>query len=471
MKHIQFLVLLFLFSGMSLFSYAQHYKIAVDIENLGDSTVYLGYYYGDKQFAKDTITLDKNGKGAFTGNDTLSRGVYFVLVPGNMFFEIVIDEDQDFSVSSKYNGNAGDLTKHLKSKGSSEMDLYLDYQQFMSKQSNLAISLRDRLKSEKDEVKKKVLTDSLNILHEQVKAKWTTIESKHPSSIIASILLCNKEIEIPEPPKDDNGVIIDSMFQYKYYKAHYFDYVNFTDQRLLFTQFYHPKIERYFEKLIIPAPDTVIKESKMILDKVKDNEEMFKYTLQFLFNKYNNSNIMGMDKAFVFFAENYYLNGVAHWADSTWLKKVEDRVREIKPNLIGNKAPEIKLLAFDDSFVSLHLVQAEYTVLFFYEPTCGHCKKTTPKMKALYEKYWEKGVEVIAIYTQVDKEEWSKFIKDQKLEEWINAWDPYHQSNFRYYYDVRSTPSIYLLDKDKNIIGKRIDVETLEKILEDKLGK
>ena len=101
MKSVHVLVISLLFLGTSTFLKAQHYEIAVSIENLGDSTVYLGYYYGDKQFAKDTITLDKNGKGTFTGNDTLPGGVYFVLVPGNMFFELVIDKDQKFSVSSK----------------------------------------------------------------------------------------------------------------------------------------------------------------------------------------------------------------------------------------------------------------------------------------------------------------------------------------------------------------------------------
>jgi len=207
------------------------------------------------------------------------------------------------------------------------------------------------------------------------------------------------------------------------------------------------------------------------LVKAKASEEVYKYTLQLLFNKYNNSNIMGMDKAFVFFAETYYLNGNAPWADSAWLNKVEERVKEIKPNLIGNKAPEIRLLSPNDQFISLYNTQAEYVVLFFFEPGCGHCKKSTPLMKALADKYWAQGVEVLGIYTQVEKEEWLKFIKEQGLESWINGWDPYNQSHFRQNYDVKSTPSIYLLDKHKNIIGKRIDVETLGQILEDEFKK
>ena len=180
---------------------------------------------------------------------------------------------------------------------------------------------------------------------------------------------------------------------------------------------------------------------------------------------------MGMDKAFVFFAENYYLNGNAPWADPDWLKKVEERVREIKPNLIGIKAKDIRLMDPNDQFLSMYMINAEYLVLFFYEPTCGHCKKTTPVMKKLSEKYWEKGVEVLGIYTQFDKEEWTNYIESQHLDNWHNGWDPYNQSQFRLNYDIRSTPSIYLLDKNKNILGKRIDVETLELMLQDEFKK
>lgn len=462
---------LIILSFVSLQISAQAYQIKVHIENLPDSTIYLGYYYGDKQYAKDTLVLDKKGNGTFTGDEDLPGGVYFVLLPGNQFFEMIVDKSQKFSVSTKYTGDPGDLVTHLTTKGSQEMEQYIAYQQFMTKQSKLAIGLRDRLKNAGDESEKQTIMDSLQLLHDQVKTKWNEIETQHPESLISSILLCNKEIEVPDPPKDENGVITDSSFQYRYYKKHYFDYVNFNDERLIRTQFYHPKIERYFDKLIIPAPDTVIKECRLILEKTRNTEELFKYTLQMLFNKYNNSNIMGMDKVFVFFAENYYLNGNAPWADSTWLKKVDERVQELRPNLIGSKAKEIRLLSPDDNLISMHMINADYLVLFFYEPGCGHCRKATPKMKELSDKYWEKGVEVLGIYTQFDKEDWENFIEEQHLENWINGWDPYNQSGFRLNYDVRSTPSIYLLDKNKNIIGKRIDVETLDKMLEDEFNK
>ena len=66
-------------------------------------------------------------------------------------------------------------------------------------------------------------------------------------------------------------------------------------------------------------------------------------------------------------------------------------------------------------------------------------------------------------------EKWKKFIREYKLE-WINVADPQLHNNFRHEFDITTTPQIYLLDKDKKIKAKKIDVETLEKILDRDLN-
>lgn len=445
--------------------------INVHIDNLADSTIYLGYYYGDKQYVKDTIKLDHEANGVFTGEKSLDGGIYFVLVPGNTIFELMIDETQYFSVSTKFTGDAADLTKYLKTEGSAEQQLYIDYQQFMYNQNMLAMGLRKRLPKAKGK-EKTAISDSLELLFTQVKARWNDIETNHHKSLLAAVLRINRDIEVPDFPRDSDGNVIDSAFQYKYYKKHYFDNVDFQDARLLRTQFYQPKLVRYFDKMILQAPDTIVKESRDIISRTEGCDEMFRFTLQTIFNKYNNSNIMGMDKVLVFFGDNYYLKeGKTPWVDSAWVEKLRERVEELRYNQVGNQAVELHLYSYDDQPVTISGVNAEYTVLFFFEPSCGHCKKATPKMKALADKYWSKGVEVLGIYTQTDKKEWGDFIEKQGLENWINAWDPHNQSGFRLFYDIRSTPSIYLLDRGKKIIAKRIDVETLESILDDEYAR
>jgi hypothetical protein len=49
---------------------------------------------------------------------------------------------------------------------------------------------------------------------------------------------------------------------------------------------------------------------------------------------------------------------------------------------------------------------------------------------------------------------------------WLNAWDPYNESDFRKKYDIYSTPVIYLLDKERKIIAKRIAVDQLGDVVD-----
>jgi hypothetical protein len=83
----------------------------------------------------------------------------------------------------------------------------------------------------------------------------------------------------------------------------------------------------------------------------------------------------------------------------------------------------------------------------------------------------ELDVQVLAIYTQLEREPWEKFIEDKELFDWINAYDKYYFTNFRNNYDIYSTPTIYLLNKDKKIIGKRLAVEQIEKMIYGLEGK
>ena len=181
---------------------------------------------------------------------------------------------------------------------------------------------------------------------------------------------------------------------------------------------------------------------------------------------------MGMDAAFVTLAKKYYLSGKASWADSTLLSNIRERVIKLQFNLLGSKAKDLKMKNIDGEMTTLHEVEAKYTVLYFWEPDCGHCKKSTPRLKTdIYDKFHDQGLEIFAVYTQDKKEEWEKFIADNNLFDFINCYDPLYQTNFRIYYDVFSTPTMYLLDKDKKIIAKRIDIDTLKDFLEHKLKK
>ena len=107
------------------------------------------------------------------------------------------------------------------------------------------------------------------------------------------------------------------------------------------------------------------------------------------------------------------------------------------------------------------------TLFLLFEPHCGHCKVEIPKLYKVYENLKAKGidVEVMAVYTQVKREPWEKFIEEKEITDWLNVYDKYQFTNFRMLYNIFATPSIYLLDKNKKIIGKKLGAEQVEKFL------
>src|SRR5690606_14533349 len=119
------------------------------------------------------------------------------------------------------------------------------------------------------------------------------------------------------------------------------------------TPLYDNKLKEYFEKLVIPIPDSVIAESDRILAKNKKGTEMFKYTLWWLTRHAETSKIMGMDKVFVYLVNNYFRKGDAFWLDREGLAKYIERAEKIMPNLIENMASDIRIKDQNDQPVSL----------------------------------------------------------------------------------------------------------------------
>lgn len=469
----------------STFAAKNGYKIHVKVSGLKDTTVLLGHHFGNKKYVVDTANLNSKGEGVFVGDSLLDGGIYLVITPAMNYFEIIIDKEQEFSIST----DTVDMLNNLKIVGSVENKNFNDYQLFMvsnQQKASKSRKLYDRAKKMVDSVSneklKKKYEDSLAMAKSDlalrdslVKVKWDDITNNQSESLLASVLKAMKELEVPPAPKNDKGEITDSSFQYRYYKDHFLDNVNFADYRLLRTPILEAKIDEFLDKVCIQMPDSLVKDVDKLIGLAKANDKVFKYVIQHVFNKYNNPKIMGMDRLFVHVSDKYYLSGVAYWAksDTAFMNKLRDRVVKQKPNLIGEIAPELRLFDLKGNMVSLHSIKADYIVLYFFDTDCGHCKKIVPQWNKMYEekKFSEKNIVSLLVETQVNKQKMQEFIDAHNLQASIMAYDPYQVTNFRMLYDIYSTPVPYVLDKDKKIIAKRIDPETIADFLEKMLER
>ncbi len=477
--------LLFLVFAVSLPSFSQKlppkfqgHNLKFKINGLKDTVAYLAGYYGPKQYFKDTADVDSQGNLVFKGKDSLPGGIYSVVMPDKgTYFEFIINE-QNFSMET----DTGNFVKAMKVKGSVENDLFykrLNYLEGKQKEINPFKAIAED--STKSEEAKKPSRDKLSAIDKEIKEYTLKVVQENPSTFLAKVFKAMEEPEVPETPLLPNGAK-DSLFPFRYYKDHFFDNVDFRDDRLLRTPVFHNKMEKYLSKLTVQHPDSISAAADFMAAKAKGNKEMFKYIVHYVTSTYEKSNIMGMDAVFVHMAQNYYMKGEAFWIDTAQLAKITERANKLAPLLVGKKVVNVTLQDTScKKWYSLYDVKAKYTVLIFWDPNCGHCKKVIPKLKELFDKYSDRNFfDVFAVGTEFEDKDWSKFIVEHNLN-WTNVSDNpeinknyakyihltnIESLNFRQTFDIYATPVTLLLNENKEIIAKKIDVEQIEELLE-----
>lgn len=475
MKKIIFFTL-FISSTLLIFAQDKGYKIKVTIKGMENQTLYLANYFGNKQYYADTAQANASGTAVFESKKPLKGGVYSIVLPGQKYFELILNEHFIDLATDTVN-----LVENMKIKKSVENKLFFDYLKFMNQKQKEVMPLRNQVKTATGEEKEK-LEAQISKIDEAINNYRLDFIKNNPNTFVAKMFNTMREPEIPKDLTPEQQK--DSTFQFRYYKNHFFDNVDFSDERLIRTPIYHNKIEKYFTKIILQHPDTINKEADKIVEKARANKELFKYTVHYLTNHFEKSKIMGMDAVFVHMALNYYNKENAFWADSTTLAKIKERAEKLEPLLIGKTAINLSLMDTTGQWVSLHNVNADYTILVFWDPECGHCKKELPKLAKYYQTIKDKNVKVYAVSSDYN-EKWKKFIREHKLdfinvavpkvvyedqqkaaEFVIKGYTDLKSLNYSNTYDVYSTPQIYLLDKDKKIIGKKLDADLVKKILE-----
>tara|TARA_B110000967_G_C18887859_1_gene565238 strand:- start:1214 stop:2713 length:1500 start_codon:yes stop_codon:yes gene_type:complete len=457
------------------------YSINGHIKNLEknqDTLILASYratFKGTQSFAVDTA-LVLSDKILFKKNTPLEEGMYFIFDPqtGGMLLPLFVT-NQKFS----FYFDIKNFDNTLSFENSIDNTIAAEYQTFLQAKLETRNKLSNKLDSLAND-DREVIENKIATINNSVKDYTNNFIEKNSKTFFSKFLKANQQIEIPKSPLDSNGNP-DRNFPYNFSKKHFWDNIDFTDSRILRTPIFFNKMDIYFDKMTAKHPDSINQSADILIKLSKANDEIFQYVVSYITSTYERSKIMGMDAVFVHMVEKYYITNQCDWVDSTMLVKMQDRAQKIAPNLIGRKATEF--IAYGTAFMkdtldiphTLSEIKADYTVLVFFGPSCGHCKKEIPKIKHDVDSLISVGynIETFAVATEFDKKEWKKFINDQKIGDWINVADinhdedgnPVASSDWRDKYDIYSTPVIYLLDKEKKIIAKRISHTQLVEVL------
>lgn len=456
----------------AFFSDAQSgYELSFHIKDLKDTTVYLGFYYGESTFRSDTARSDKDGKFKFSNAKRLQRGVYFLaLGKGNQLTKlfdpgILIGEDQHFSMTT----NGPDYVRNLRIIGDEDNRLFFENMVFNAESHKEADPFLKVLSdSTLDENQKNKARLAYMEIEKRVRTRQEEIISKHPATLTAKIILMNRKVEVPVAPKRANGTI-DSLFQYRYYRQHYFDNFDLTDDAMLRlpSPVYSQKLNEYLDKMFIQSPDTLMAAIQNLALRVKSNKEAYKYLIYSCVYKYQRPAIMGLDEVFVRLYDSYFATGeMDYWVNAAMMKNMKDYANKLRNSLIGKTAAN---LIMQDQFLhrrELYDLRNTYTLVYFFDPDCGHCKEESPKLVRFYnEKKNHYNLEVFAVSLDTSMQKMRNYIRDMRFT-WVTVNGPrsYSGSLFDHYY-AETTPMLYVIDNKRKIIAKGLSTDRLDEFL------
>jgi peroxiredoxin len=146
---------------------------------------------------------------------------------------------------------------------------------------------------------------------------------------------------------------------------------------------------------------------------------------------------------------------------------LKTRVKSYTDLRVGAKAPDIEIETIAGVDVVLSQMKSKYTLVIFWATWCENCKEEIPRINEAISLFKRAGVDIIAISIDEDETEIKKYVKDNnisfKVASDLLGWEGRAVLD----YAVYATPSMFIVDRDMNIVAKPITGEQLFSAVEN----
>lgn len=467
------LILLFLALFVAHLTQAQNIHSNTDsihiegfITGVPAGTTKLVGMWGDQNFLADSAVVDAAGHFVLSRKRPLPSGYYTFLLPGMKSLTILMDRDQRMVLRA----NAADIVGTLQIEGCTDSELFYETVRYQSQNDPALIQASRDMNSAAPnspqfaEAKKRQAE-----LLEARKTYLNGIYAKHPDAFFTKFKIAGQNPDYLEYKKPNGD--IDTMRQMMQYRDHFWDGVDFSDDRLLNTPVIANKLKRYIKELTPQHPDSLIKVADALIQRVLPHKKYFKYFTNWIALQYENTKTTVMDgeAVYVHIIKNYFTPELAFWDEPKNLAGLQKHVWEMEASLMGRKGPNVEASDMYGQVKSIYEMTAPIIVVFMFSPDCEHCQKEAAEVEMIYKKWKDKGVDFYGIAVSTTTEEWKAFVKEKGFT-FTNVYDPSNRAIYaKYFVDI--TPEIYVLNKDRTIIAKNLHANQLETIFERELRK
>ncbi|MCI5706439.1 MAG: DUF5106 domain-containing protein [Odoribacter sp.] len=275
--------------------------------------------------------------------------------------------------------------------------------------------------------------------------------------LLVSAVEGQEKFRLPEVPM----VLTDPAARADFLALNYWQYFRFEDAEMMRQPELTEQALANFIEILPYAPQRNKAVKQMLASAEKGGREMLDYFLT-LYEKYLYDPNSPLRNSELYIPVLEYIQ-VSKALTSEEKERPAQLLRLARKNRPGRKAEDFVYTLADGRNGRLSQVKAEFTILFFNAPDCDECRRVHDCLASVGQFYdWIAGgrLAILSVYPDADLVMWRAAWHPK---EWISGYDAGQVITKEEVYDLVASPTLYLLDKDKNVILKDA---TLEQILE-----
>lgn len=440
---------------------AEKPRIEVQVEGLNAGMAYLIGTYQEQNYRVDSAKVDASGKFVFEENEPYRLGLVYCVLPNNNNFQLLIDQDQTFKIKT----NVSDLAGSMQVEGSVDNEMLYQSLKFDDGQRPKLQVIAGKMRGfpANSQEYKQAKQEQYQLMDER-KAFLQGLYNQQPNSLFAKFKKAGQNPDVRDGYKPD-GSLDTARFSYLY-RSHFWDDVDFADERLLYTPVISNKLKRYMEELTAQNPDSIKASASFLVDRVLKYPEYYKYFANWITLKYEptKTTLMDSEAVFVHMIQNYFTYDRAFWSDSVEVHGLQLRAFEMSKSLVGQKGPDVQAPDPNGKMHSIYEMKSDYIVIYMWNPDCEHCAEETPKLVQAYQGMKSQGIDVFGIAVNTEDAKWKSAISKYKMP-WVNVMDPTNKAIYGKYF-VDNTPEIYVLNPERTIIGKNLKADQIAVVID-----
>ena len=436
--------------------------VKVAFKNISDTSLYLGYYYGNKTYIIDTTKIN-NGIAEFVINKKLPTGIYFIALPNFKYFEIILDKNQKFTVKVDNIDKIEKISFENSEENKNFYKFKINISQLFVKSNMLVGRLQANINNN-DSVYK--IQSYINKFNNSIRKYKLSVVEQNKGTYLAEMVYSMIEPDMNEFNKlpQNTNMKIQNNQRYQFYKNNYFNNYDFANPSLLRSQILENKLQLFFNKVIKHNPDSIINEINKLLLKSESNISTYKFVFDWLLKYYSDySNKLGYDKVFVYLVDNYIVTNKINWIKESEKNNYISETKKLKPTLIGKIAPELKLANKNDSIISLLKTYSDVSIVIFWSINDVQSIKLINDVNNIVKKFPKKDILIYTVCVNSNINDWkkSKLIENKKN---INVCDRNNEVENNGYF-LPKVPRIIILDFEKKILTNNANISNVEQIL------